>query len=77
MSRTLSNHWLTKVGPSIALAVAICATWASAADRLPTGTFVSGNLGVIFSTDRTYQVTQDGELVVEGTYSVNHGQVVF
>ena len=77
MRRRSSGHWLTRVVPSIVLALAISAAWLSAADNLPNGTFVSGEWGVTFSADKTYHVTQNGELVVEGTYSGSQNQAVF
>jgi hypothetical protein len=73
----MSGRWFTKVMVATALAFAISAAWLSAADKLPTGTFVSGDWGVTFSADKTYHVTQNGELVVEGTYTVAHNEAVF
>jgi hypothetical protein len=73
------RHWLTRVVsfrfPGVAISVS--AARLPAADNLPTGTFVSGEWGVTFSTDKTYHVTQNGELVVQGTYSGSHNQAVF
>lgn len=77
MSRRLSGLWFTKVSVTAALACALSAAGLSAADKLPTGTFVSGDWAVTFSPDKTYHVTQNGDVVVEGTYSVAHNQAVF
>ena len=77
MNRRSSRRWLTLVIPFTTLALVVSATRLPAADGLPTGTFVRGEWGVTFSADKTYHVTQNGELVVEGTYSGNHNQAVF
>jgi len=77
MSARSSGHLHIRVVVFAVLAVAIPAAWLPAADNLPTGTFVSGEWGVTFSADKTYHVAQNGELVVEGTYSGSHNQAVF
>ncbi len=77
MNRRSSRRWLTLVIPFTILALVVSATRLPAADGLPTGTFVRGEWGVTFSADKTYHVTQNGELVVKGTYSGNHNQAVF
>ncbi|HXJ95458.1 MAG TPA: hypothetical protein VMT20_21655 [Terriglobia bacterium] len=77
MNRRSNRSRLTLVLPSTALALLISAASLPAADNLPIGTFVSVEWGVTFSADKTYHVTQNGELVVEGTYSGSHDQAVF
>jgi len=73
----MNGSWISKLALSVALAFTFSAVRLQAANKLPTGTFVSGDWGVTFSADQTYHVTQNGELVVEGTYSVVHNQAVF
>ncbi len=74
-----SRHWLTTMVSFafLVFAIFVSGAWLPAADNLPTGTFVSGEWGVTFSADKTYHVTQNGELVVEGTYTGSHNQAVF
>jgi hypothetical protein len=62
---------------SVLLACAIFTVALAAVDKFPTGTFVSGDWSVTFSSDQTYHVTQNSELVVEGNYSVTRHQAIF
>ena len=62
--------------PVIALLV-ISACRAGAVSKFPAGTFVTGEWGVTFSANNTYQVTQSGRTVVEGGYTVGKDGVIF
>ena len=56
---------------------AISAGRAGAASKFPVGTFVTGEWAVTFSANKTYQVAQSGQTVVEGGYTVGTDGVIF
>ena len=61
----------------VVVLLAISAGRAGAASKFPVGTFVSGEWAVTFSANKTYQVTQSGQSVVEGGYTVGTDGVIF
>jgi hypothetical protein len=59
------------------LAVATSAGWSWAAEKFPTGTYVSGDFSVTFQAAGEVIVAQNGETVVEGTYKVIGHKIEF
>ena len=61
----------------VVVLLAISAGRAGAASKFPVGTFATGDWTVTFSTNKTYQVMQGGQPVVEGGYTVGKDGVIF
>jgi hypothetical protein len=67
----------TVLGALVLLVSMACAvTSASAQGEFPTGAYAAGNLTLTFSGDGKYTVSEKGEVVVEGTYTVTQDQIV-
>ena len=46
-------------------------------DKFPTGKFITGPFTVSFETDGKMSVSREGEMVVEGVYTVDKDQITF
>jgi hypothetical protein len=73
----MRTRWPGRLMLQAALFLMVSAGWSLAAGRFPSGKFVSGDWSVTFASNKTYQVAQSGEVVVEGAYTVGSDGVVF
>ena len=62
------------LGAAALLAVFMCAS-GFAQDKFPTGKYAVGEFTISFGTDGTTTVRRQGEIVVEGVYSVTKDEI--
>lgn len=71
------THLLTATALVATLFTALSFGRAYGDDKFPAGKFITGPFTVSFETDGKMSVSRDGEIVVEGVYSVEKDQVTF
>ena len=77
MNRPLPSvsHSLRLLTFHLLLASALLASPLLAKNEFPTGTYTSGDFAIVFNSDGSFRVSEKGEMVVAGRYTVQENRI--